>query len=194
MTPAVVIAYGRSGSGRTLLARAFYETYGRETVPPSEHTALAFILTRAFPDRDYHGAAFRAPHYTASEAALVGTVRHARGIDGVRRTHVIPGEVSLAHCGVLLLDELPEFRARALDCIASALLRGYSRLIVASDEPPVDIPCRPRIVVCTVNPCACTALSGSGAISPCRCTAEQIKHYHDRVRPFCAKLGVAFPG
>ena len=112
---------------------------------------------------------FRAPHHTCSEVALRGSFQ---------KGHVWhPGEISLAHGGVLFLDELPEFRRTALEHVMDALQRGSIRLS-GPDGTCIQIPARFRLI-CAMNPCPC-GWRGSDARA-CGCTAEQVQRYLARV-------------
>ena len=84
---------------------------------------------------------FRAPHHSASMAALIGGGRHAR-----------PGEISLAHCGVLFLDELPEFARQTLDALRQPIETG--RVEVARAEAHIAYHARFQLVA-AMNPCRC---------------------------------------
>ncbi len=104
---------------------------------------------------------FRAPHHSATEVALVGG-----GTAWLR-----PGEISLAHCGVLFLDELGEFPAVALDMLRQPLEEGEVRIRRA--RRAVDLPAR-FLLVAAMNPCPCGEGSTPGA---CRCTdAARARH------------------
>ncbi|MEZ5290088.1 MAG: YifB family Mg chelatase-like AAA ATPase [Vicinamibacterales bacterium] len=108
---------------------------------------------------------FRAPHHTASEAALVGGGSVPR-----------PGEITLAHHGVLFLDELPEFGRRALEALRQPLEEGVVRIARASGT--VTFPASFALVA-AMNPCPCGA-AGHPTL-PCRCSPAAVTRYHDRV-------------
>ena len=125
---------------------------------------------------------FRAPHHTASTAALVGTsVRTRRGLT------FRPGEVSLAHGGVLLLDEVSEFPALAVESLGIALRKGRSTLY---REPAgfVHLPARPGIVIARANPCPC-GWYGS-AERECRCNVVDYFYHQRRVTAAADLLGI----
>ena len=105
---------------------------------------------------------FRAPHHSASDAALVGGGKQVR-----------PGEVSLAHNGVLFLDELPEFRRSALEALRQPL---EDRLVtVARARETVTYPASFQLVG-AMNPCPC----GMGG-ARCQCTASDLQRYRMRL-------------
>jgi magnesium chelatase family protein len=108
---------------------------------------------------------FRAPHHTISEIALVGGGSHPR-----------PGEVSLAHHGVLFLDETPEFGRRALEVLRQPLEQGA--VTIARAARTAVFPAR-FMLVAAMNPCPC-GFAGDAA-RPCRCTPQQVARYHARL-------------
>ena len=111
------------------------------------------------------GRPFRAPHHTASEAALVGGGTIPR-----------PGEISLAHHGVLFLDELPEFERRALEVLRQPLEDG--QVTVARAARTVTFPSR-FVLLAAMNPCPCGFL-GSPARG-CRCSPLDVQRYRSRL-------------
>jgi magnesium chelatase family protein len=108
---------------------------------------------------------FRAPHHTISAAGLLG------GGPGAR-----PGEVSLAHCGVLFLDELPEFDRRTIDGLRQPIEEGVVRITRVGYT--VRYPSRFALVA-AMNPCRCGLHGVPG--SDCRCTPPQVQAYQSRV-------------
>jgi magnesium chelatase family protein len=108
---------------------------------------------------------FRAPHHTASGVALVGG-------GGTPR----PGEISLAHLGVLFLDELPEFDRRVLEVLREPLESG--RIHISRAARHAEFPARFQLVA-AMNPCPCGYLGDPQG--RCRCTAEQVARYRARV-------------
>jgi magnesium chelatase family protein len=108
---------------------------------------------------------FRAPHHTISNAALVGGGSRPR-----------PGEVSLAHHGVLFLDEMPEFSRHVLEVLRQPLEEG--RVTIARAARTAVFPAR-FMLVGAMNPCPCGFLGDT--IRECRCTPQQIASYRDRL-------------
>jgi magnesium chelatase family protein len=109
---------------------------------------------------------FRAPHHSSSVAAIVG------GGHGVPR----PGETSLAHGGVLFLDELPEFQRPVLEALRQPLEDGI--VAVARVGARAIFPARLQLVA-AMNLCPCGARGDGGA--QCACTPERVQRYRDRV-------------
>jgi len=108
---------------------------------------------------------FRAPHHTASGVALVGGGGHP-----------MPGEISLAHHGVLFLDELPEFDRRVLEVLREPLESGSITISRAARQ--ADFPARFQLVA-AMNPCPCGYLGDANG--RCRCTTDQVRSYRARV-------------
>ena len=108
---------------------------------------------------------FRAPHHTISNVALVGGGAHPR-----------PGEVSLAHHGVLFLDEMLEFQRSVLDVLRQPLEEGF--VTIARAARTVAFPAR-FVLVGAMNPCVCGFLGDP--VRECRCTPQQIDRYRSRL-------------
>src|SRR5690606_25092742 len=108
---------------------------------------------------------FRAPHHTASAAALVGGGSDPR-----------PGEVSLAHNGVLFLDELPEFSRHVLEVLREPLENGVITISRAGRQ--AEFPARFQLVA-AMNPCPCGYLGDR--LGDCGCSAERVQAYRARV-------------
>jgi magnesium chelatase family protein len=108
---------------------------------------------------------FRAPHHTISDAALIGGGPRPR-----------PGEVSLAHHGVLFLDEMPEFSRHVLEVLRQPLEEGA--VTIARAARTDVFPAR-FMLVGAMNPCPCGYLGD--AVRPCRCTPQQVERYRARL-------------
>ena len=108
---------------------------------------------------------FRAPHHSASMAALTGGGFYAK-----------PGEVSLAHHGVLFLDELPEFSMQALDSLRQPIETG--EVSVSRANARVTYPARFQLIA-AMNPCPCGYLGSS--VKACRCTPDQVARYQGKL-------------
>jgi magnesium chelatase family protein len=108
---------------------------------------------------------FRAPHHTASAVALAGGGNPP-----------MPGEISLAHHGVLFLDELPEYDRRVLEALRQPLESG--RITISRAARQMDFPAKFQLIA-AMNPCPC-GYSGHRTIE-CRCTPDMIARYQDRI-------------
>jgi len=156
---------GPPGTGKTLLARslpALLDAPERE-----ERMEITRVLSAAglWPRGLARARPFRAPHHTVSFAGLVG--------GGAPPS---PGEVSLAHRGVLFLDELPEFRREALEALREPLERGHVEIARASGR--LSLPARFQLIA-AMNPCPC-GYRGHPRV-PCRCAPGLIERYRGRI-------------
>jgi magnesium chelatase family protein len=159
-----LLMLGPPGSGKSMLAQrlpALLPPLSREeALEVAAIAAVAQVETNAMGVRP-----FRAPHHTASAHAIVG--------GGVM---VRPGEVSLAHHGVLFLDELPEFDRRVLEALSEPL--ESSRVSVVRANQRADYPAAFQLVA-AMNPCPC---GRAGMVTPrCRCQPSQIERYRARI-------------
>lgn len=158
-----LLLVGPPGAGKTMLARRLPGVL--PTLHPEEALEIAAIQSAAgLPFHDDSGRPFRSPHHTASYAALAG---------GGQVPH--PGEVSLAHRGVLFLDELPEFPRHALEVLREPLEEGH--ITISRSRGTLRLPARFQLVA-AMNPCAC-GLKGSAR--GCRCTAREARAYLGRL-------------
>ncbi len=130
-----------------------------------ETAAIASVSGTAFDPGQWRRPPFRAPHHSASAPALVGG-------GGTPK----PGEISLAHNGVLFLDELPEFDRRVLEVLREPLESGSITISRALSR--ADFPARFQLVA-AMNPCPCGYLGDPSG--RCRCTADQVQRYRGRI-------------
>jgi magnesium chelatase family protein len=156
---------GPPGTGKTLLASRL-----PGLLPPlSEEEALEVAAIHSVashaPLTAWPRRPFRQPHHSASGPALVG---------GGSRPQ--PGEISLAHHGILFLDELPEFDRKVLEVLREPLESGH--IVIARARDKVRFPARFQLVA-AMNPCPCGYLGDPGG--RCRCTPEQIQRYRAKL-------------
>ena len=162
-----LLLVGPPGAGKTMMARRLAGILP----PPTFDEALAATAVHSVAGLLPAGAGllsdrpFRAPHHTISNAALVGGGSQPR-----------PGEVSLAHHGVLFLDEMLEFSRHVLEVLRQPLEEGS--VTIARAARTAVFPAR-FMLVGAMNPCPCGYLGD--AIRECRCTPQQIARYRDRL-------------
>jgi magnesium chelatase family protein len=161
-----LLLIGSPGAGKSMLAQRL-----PGILPPMndaeamEVAALRSIAGRPLKPSEWRSRPFRSPHHTASAAALVGGGLHPR-----------PGEISLAHNGVLFLDELPEFERRVLEVLREPLEAGAITISRAARQ--AEFPARFQLIA-AMNPCPCGYLGE--AIGNCQCTADQVQRYRARI-------------
>ena len=157
---------GPPGSGKTMLAQRLPALL--PALSQSEALEVATIASVSSLDMSAHQFGrrpFRAPHHTASATALVGGGPQAR-----------PGEVSLAHRGVLFLDELPEFERRVLESLREPL--ENRTVVISRTRAQAQYPAAFQLVA-AMNPCPCGYLGDP--CGKCRCTPSQIAAYRARI-------------
>ena len=130
-----------------------------------EVAAVASVSSGGFDPQDWGRRPYRSPHHTASGVALVGGGAQPR-----------PGEITLAHHGVLFLDELPEFDRHVLEVLREPLESG--QITVSRAARQVDFPARFQLLA-AMNPCPCGYLGDSAG--RCRCTPDQVARYRSRL-------------
>ncbi|MCX4186672.1 YifB family Mg chelatase-like AAA ATPase [Methylophaga sp. OBS4] len=155
---------GPPGTGKTMLASRLpgilTEMNEQEAV---ETATIHSIASKGFDVEQWQQRPFRTPHHTASAVALVGGGSQPR-----------PGEISLAHHGVLFLDELPEFDRRVLEVLREPIESGKITISRAANQ--AEFPARFQLVA-AMNPCPCGYLGDAR----CRCTEDQVRRYRGKV-------------
>src|SRR5437667_5019171 len=161
-----VLMIGPPGTGKSMLAARFPGVLpALSEAEALEVAAVHSVSTSGFDAARWGERPFRAPHHSASAAALVGGGNLPR-----------PGEISLAHHGVLFLDELPEFDRDVLEALREPIETG--RVSIARAARQAQFPARFQLVA-AMNPCPCG--HAGDRTSRCRCTPERIARYRGRV-------------
>jgi magnesium chelatase family protein len=161
-----LLMIGPPGSGKSMLAQRLPGLLpGLTTAESLEVASIASVSTLGFDESKFGRRPFRAPHHTASAPALVGGGPRAR-----------PGEASLAHHGVLFLDELPEFPRPTLEALREPLESGVvcvSRAALQTHYPAAFQ------LIAAMNPCPCGYQGDPGA--DCRCTPAEVVRYRAKI-------------
>lgn len=160
-----VLLVGPPGAGKSMLAARFPGLLPPMSDEEALESAAVQSIAGSFSPQRWRRRPFRSPHHTSSGVALVGGGNLPR-----------PGEVSLAHHGVLFLDELPEFDRRVLEVLREPLESGQITISRAAHQ--ADFPARFQLVA-AMNPCPCGWLGH--ASGKCRCTPEAAQRYQGRI-------------
>jgi magnesium chelatase family protein len=160
-----LLMIGPPGTGKSMLAQRLPGILPPMSEAEALEAAAIQSLTGSFRLERWGQRAYRSPHHTASAVALVGGGSDPR-----------PGEISLAHHGVLFLDELPEFERKVLEVLREPLESG--RIHISRAARQAEFPAQFQLVT-AMNPCPCGYL---GHLSgKCRCTPDQIARYRGRI-------------
>ena len=160
-----VLMSGPPGTGKSMLAARLPGILPPMTPDEALESAAVLSLTGGFRPEAWGRRVVRAPHHTASSVALVGGGAVPR-----------PGEISLAHHGVLFLDELPEFDRRVLEVLREPLESG--RVTISRAARQSDFPARFQLVA-AMNPCPCGYLGHPSG--RCRCNPDQVLRYRSKI-------------
>jgi len=162
-----ILMVGPPGTGKTMVAKRIPSILPPMTLEEAlETTKIHSIAGTLEPHRALIAKRpFRSPHHTISDAGLLGG-----------GAHPMPGEVSLAHRGVLFLDELPEFHRNVLEVLRQPIEDGI--VTIARAAASVTFPCR-FMLVAAMNPCPCGYFGDRKR--ECRCTPNQIQNYRNKI-------------
>lgn len=158
-----ILFRGPPGTGKTLLASRL-----PSILPPltaEEHLEVASIYSISNTQHAFGQRPFRAPHHTASAIALVGGGSQPK-----------PGEITLAHLGVLFLDELPEFDRKVLEVLRQPLESKH--IVISRASRQITFPADFQLIA-AMNPCPCGYAFDQD--SRCQCSTEAIKRYQNRI-------------
>lgn len=160
-----VLMSGPPGTGKSMLASRFAGILPSMSEQEALESAAIQSLNGRYSLKQWKQRPYRAPHHTASGVALVGG-------GGIPR----PGEISLAHHGVLFLDELPEFDRKVLEVLREPLESGHITISRAARQ--ADFPAKFQLVA-AMNPCPCGYLGHYH--HQCRCTPDQVTRYRSKI-------------
>ncbi|MGH8671608.1 MAG: YifB family Mg chelatase-like AAA ATPase [Burkholderiales bacterium] len=161
-----VLMAGPPGTGKSMLAARFPGILPAMTQQQAlESAALQSVSSGGFKPEEWKRRPFRSPHHSASSVALVGGGGSPR-----------PGEISLAHHGVLFLDEFPEFERRVLEVLREPMESG--RITISRAARQADFPAQFQLIA-AMNPCPCGFLGHPSG--KCHCTPDQVVRYRSRI-------------
>ncbi len=163
-----VLMIGPPGSGKTMLARRLPTILPPLTLEEALETTKIHSVSGLLAQNEalLTIRPFRDPHHTISDAALVGG-----GMNKIR-----PGEISLAHHGILFLDELPEFARNVLEVMRQPL--ENRKITISRTKLTVEYPAN-FMLVCSMNPCPCGNFGNP--VKECSCTSTQIQRYLSKI-------------
>ena len=160
-----VLMVGAPGTGKSMLAQRFAGILPEMSMQEALESAAILSLAGQFKPTHWGQRAIQSPHHTASAVALVGGGSPPR-----------PGEISLAHEGILYLDEMPEFPRASLEALREPLESGQISISRAAQR--TTFPARFQLIA-AMNPCPCGYLGSQ--VRACRCTPDQVERYQGKL-------------
>lgn len=169
-----MLMMGPPGTGKSMLAQRLNSILPNMSEQEAIETAsIHSISQQGFNPKSWRQRVFRTPHHTVSGIALVGGGANAK-----------PGEISLAHNGVLFLDELTEFDRKTLDVLREPLETGKIHISRAARQ--AEYPARFQLIA-AMNPCP----AGCGSLQTCTCSVEQLNRYKNKLSaPFLDRIDI----
>ncbi len=171
-----LIMKGPPGTGKTMIASRLITILPDMNEAEAEQVAaIRSICGEQVNPENWLLRSFRVPHHTASAVALVGGGSYPK-----------PGEISLAHNGVLFLDELPEFSRKVLEVLREPLESG--RIVISRAAKQAEFPASFQLIA-AMNPCPCGYWGD--VQNNCRCTSEQVQRYQNKLSgPFLDRIDI----
>ena len=161
-----ILMSGSPGAGKTMMAQALISILPPPSLEEAVEITKIYSVAGLLKENDFlNFRPYRAPHHTASSIAVIGGGGNPK-----------PGEISLAHRGVLFLDEMPEFRRDLLEALRQPLESGDVRISRVKNS--LVFPAR-FLMVAAMNPCPCGYFSDPE--KECRCTANEVFRYQKKI-------------